>query len=264
MNKTRQSIYNLTQPFLVLLLCLGGVVLLQLPRVNQKTSSLTKQEALQEEQQKKLRLNLLRQLPSFGYENLLADWILLDFIQYYGDGPSRDLTGNILSGDYFEAVVDKDPRFVKAYLLLSPATSLFGGEPQRSVALMNQGLTSVNPYTDLAYQLWMYKAIDETLFLGDYQAAQNSYKMAIKWAQYHDTKTAKIAADSARQTAQFLASNPDGRLVQASAWMMIFSNARDDQTRKLALQEMKKLGAKVVVTPTQISVSMPDNTEDGN
>lgn len=258
MRKRRSLFYSLILPILVLIASLGGVVLLQLPRANEDKSSLTKAEALKEEQQKQLRLNVLRQLPSFGYDNLLANWIFLDFIQYYGDGPSRNLTGNSLSGNYFETVINKDPRFVEAYLLLAPATSLFAGEPIKSVELMQQGLQYVTPQIDLAYQIWIYKALDEILFLGDYETAKRSYETAANWALYHDTDIAKVAAQRSRETAAFLATNPDGRLVQASAWMGVYTNARDDQTRELALKEMKKLGAEVIITPNKITVRVPE------
>ncbi len=258
MSKRLSSFYSLILPILVLIASLGTVVLLQLPRANQDKSSLTKAEALKEEQQKRLRLNILKQLPTFGYANLLADWIFLDFIQYYGDGPSRNLTGNSLSSNYFETVIKKDPRFVGAYFLLAPATSLFAGDPFKSVELMDQGLQYVTAQTDLAYQIWLYKALDETLFLGDYEKARHSYETAAKWALYHDTDMARVAAERSQETAAFLATNPDGRLVQASAWMTVYTYAGDDQTRELALKKMKELGAEVTITPDQISVKMPE------
>ncbi|TVQ48553.1 MAG: hypothetical protein EA365_01360 [Gloeocapsa sp. DLM2.Bin57] len=253
-----KSIPSLILPVLVLIASLGGVVLLQLPRANEDKSSLTQEEALKEEQQKRLRLNILEQLPTFGYNNLLANWIFLDFIQYYGDGPARNLTGNTLSGDYFASVINKDPRFVGAYFILAPATSLFGGDPLRSIALMDEGLEYLTPQTDLAYQIWIYKAIDETLFLGDYETAQRSYEIGANWALYHDTDQARNAARRAQETAAFLATNPDGRLVQASAWMGVYTNARDDQTRELALKKMEQLGAEVIITPSRITVRMPE------
>lgn len=257
MKNLRFSIYPWFQFLLVLLVSLTGVVVLQLPRANQDNTDLTKEQALQAEQQRKLRLDLLKQIPNFGYQNLLADWIFLDFVQYYGDGAARALTGNALSGDYFEAVVSKDPRFIESYFILAPATSLFTGNPLKSVELMEQGLEFLTPETDLAYQIWMYKAIDETLFLGDNQKARQSYLTAADWAQYHDTEAARLTQQRAEETARFLATNPDSRLVQASAWVMVYSNARDDQTRKLALEKIKETGAEVIITPNRISVRMP-------
>ena len=103
MNNRLRPIFDLALPLLGLLISLGGVVLLQLPRTNEDKILLTKEHAQKEEQQKQLRLNLAQKLPSFGYQNLVGNWIFLDFIQYYGDATSRDLTGNSLSGDYFEA-----------------------------------------------------------------------------------------------------------------------------------------------------------------
>ncbi|ELR98802.1 hypothetical protein [Gloeocapsa sp. PCC 73106] len=248
------------QFWLVFLISLGGVVILQLPRANENKSSLTQEQAIQEEQQKKLRLDLFKQLPHFGYQNLLANWVFLDFVQYYGDGAARELTGNTLSKDYFRAVVNKDPRFVDSYFILAPATSIFGGDPIESIALMDQGLQYIAPEADLAYQVWIYKAIDETLFLGDNQKARQSYLTAAEWSGYHNTDAARIAEQRATETAKFLATNPDNKLVQASAWVFVYSNARDDQTRELALEKIKQTGAEVIITPSRISVKMPETS----
>jgi hypothetical protein len=263
MKNSVSFIYNYLKPFLAIIFCFLGIVALQLPKITEKPSLITKSEAIKEEQQKKLRLDFLKRMPSFGYDNMMANWVFLDFIQYYGDGAARDLTGNSLCEDYFEIVVAEDPRFINAYFYLSPATSLFGGNPEKSVALISQGLQYISPEMPLAYQLWLYKGIDEILFIGNNQAAIHSYSMAAEWAKFDNSETAEVAARSAQETVKFLESNPDSKLVRASAWMMVFSNARDEQTRKLALIRMKELGAKIVITPNSISVSMPKE-EEGN
>lgn len=247
-----------SQALLVLLICLGGIITLQLPRANEKRSDLTQEQALREEEEQKLRLDLINKSPNFGFDNLLANWVFLDFVQYYGDRVARDYTGNSLTGDYFETIINQDPRFVEAYFFLGPATSLFGGEPKRSVAITSRGLSKVSPTQPLAYQIWTYKGIDEMLFLGDNEAAKSSYDTAAKWANYHDDEAARIAAQRARETRDFLASNPDSRLVKASAWVMVYRNARDDQTRKLALEEIQKTGATLRVEGNTITVTMPE------
>lgn len=246
--------WQLGQKLIVLLLCLSGVVILQLPRANEDQSEITEEEAIKEEQQKKLRIGALQQMPDFGYSNLLANWIFLDFVQYYGDRVARNLTGNTLSADYFQAVVRKDPRFVDSYFFLAPATSLFAGKPDLSVELMEEGLEKISPTQPLAYQIWSYKGIDEMLFLGDHQAAIESYNKALEWTKYHNTEQAEVAAMRAQQAKEFLETNPDSRLVRASAWLMIYSNARDDQTRELARSEVEKDGLEIVVSGNFLTV----------
>ena len=136
----------------VILFCIGGIYCLQKSGLDVQKNSLN-QNYLKQEQGQKLRLNLLNDAPSFGFANLIADWTFLNFVQYYGDAPAREQTGNSLSPNYFEAVVENDPRFIDAYFLLAPATSLFAGHPQKSVDLISKGLEYVSPNMPLAYQL---------------------------------------------------------------------------------------------------------------
>ena len=163
----------------------------------------------EEEQSLKLELNLQRKLPSFGFGNAIADWNFLKYVQYYGDTVAREATGYDLIPEFFETMVSTDPRFVQAYLSLSTANSIFAGRPDKTVALMNQVLKNVSPKTSpLAYFIWIYKGVDEILFLGDLKAAQHSYEMASEWA---NIAGAKESAANTKATAQFLASNPDPR-----------------------------------------------------
>ena len=82
--------------------------------------------------------------------------------------------GSSLSPEYFETVVKHDPRFVGAYLHFAPASTMFAGQPQKTVAIMSNGLKYLNPRIDKSYLVWTYKGVDELLFLGDTKAARNS------------------------------------------------------------------------------------------
>lgn len=236
--------------------CLVGLVFLQKPFLG-KTREMSTEEYIQQQTLKGTQLNLLKKSPSLGFRNLIANWAYLNFIQYYGDFKAREKTDYSLVPDYFQIVVDRDPRFITAYFLLEPANSLFAGQPQTSVDLINQGLQFVKPEMPMAYQLWMYKAIDEVLFLGENKEAENSYRQAVKWAKIENSESSLIGAMKAEESANFLATNPDSKSARASAWMMILGNARDDATRQIALDNLEKLGAKVTITPNSISVSMP-------
>ena len=219
------------------------------------------QDYQQQEQITKSQLKLLQQIPAFGFDNLIANWAYLNFTQYFGDAPARKATGNTLSSDYFSAVVKHDPRFVDAYLRLAPATTLYSGRPKITVALLDRVLESLSPDIPDSYLIWVYKGVDELLFLGDTQAARKSYGMAAEWAKVRDTEDSRIVGNRAKETADFLATNPDSKKAQASSWMMIYSNAREEQIRNMALQQIKSLGGEVIFSENKMTVKMPEDNQ---
>lgn len=239
--------------------CLAGIIVFQKQYYSQKVIFQKNLDYFQQEQSLKTDLNLQKKMPNFGLGNLIADWNLLKYIQYFGDDKAREVTGYPLVTDYFEVIVEKDPRFIEAFLSLSTANSIFAGRPDQTVALMNQALNSLNPEKfPMGYYLWTYKGVDEILFLGDLKAAKNSYQKAAEWANLQTESTWKDAATRANDTAQFLATNPDSTKVQIYAWLNILSNARDDKTKQHALQQVRALGADIIVTETgEFQVKLP-------
>lgn len=241
--------------------CLAGVLLFQFAKLNSTTDSINPSQAALERavEAEKTRLNLLKQSTTLGFSNLVADWAFLGFVQYFGDSPAREKTGYSLNPDFFEVIVNSDPRFVRAYLALSPATSIYAGRPDRTVALMNQGLKSISANTSPdSYYVWLYKGVDELLFLGDTEAAQHSYEMAAQWANTYSDPASKQVVTSARRTARYLASNPDSKQARLSAWILILSNAMDNRVRQLAIRQIQALGGRVLITPQgQVSIQGP-------
>jgi hypothetical protein len=219
-------------------------------------------EALQREvTSEKLRLNLLRQTPAFGFDNLLSDWVFLNFLQYFGDDNARLQTGYALSPEYFKIIIDRDPRFLGAYIPLSTSVSLYAAQPEESVALMEKGLKSMSPTSPpKSYLVWRQKGIDELLFLGNAQAARESFAKAAEWASlYPDPESQEIAAFS-RQTAQFLARNPLSKSAQVSAWTMVLNNVADERTRQIVISRIEALGGKVIITPQGVpTIRLPQS-----
>ncbi|BAZ33420.1 hypothetical protein NIES4074_59300 [Cylindrospermum sp. NIES-4074] len=238
---------------LVACLCVLGVSLLQLPQlkkllVSKQTASLeTLEKGIKAEN---LRLNLLKKMPSFGYDNFIADWTYIDFLQYFGDDEVRDKTGYSLSPEYFEVILERDPRFLEAYLSLSSSTSLYAAMPERSIALMEKGLKSLSPWVpEKSYYVWRYKGIDELLFLGNSQAAQESFSKAANWASNLSDEESQLAAYLSQKTAEFLSRNPDSKFARIATWSMVLNNKVDERTRKRAISEIESLGGMVITTP---------------
>lgn len=246
-------------PSFTALVCLTGVVFFQKQYDSQTIASQDNINYFQQEEILKTALDIQKKLPSFGFSNLIADWNFLQYIQYSGDREARQETGYPLVTDYFEIIVEKDPRFISGILSLSTDNSLFAGRPDRTVSLMNQVLNYISPENfPMGYYVWTYKAVDEILFLGDLKAAKNSYQKAAKWASLQKDPTWEIAVTRAKETAQFLATNPDSNKAQIYAWFDVLSAARDDKTKQRALQQVKALGAKIIITETgELQIKLP-------
>ena len=203
---------------------------------------------IQQEKTLAAKVKLQNKIPDFGFSNLIGDWTYLQFIQYFGDGEARDITGYSLIPEYFSVIVQQDPYFVKAYLSLSGANSIYAAQPQKTVEFLNQVLTNIDPNrSSYASYLWTYKAVDELLFLGDTKAAESSYRMAADWASKRGDEEGKLIARRNLETADFLATNPDSKAVRIGAWSLILNNAHDDKTKKYVLEQLKALGAEIVV-----------------
>lgn len=209
-----------------------------------------------QDQRDQAQLLLRQRLPTFGYNNMVASWTFLNFLQYFGNTEARQQLGYRLSPDFFEIIVENDPYFVHPYLFLSTSTSFFAGDPDRSVDLMTQGVSNMTPRTpEGGYFVWRYLGIDQLLFLGDGEGARASFETAANWAEQSSLPEAESVAQASRQTAQFLVNNPTSKAAQISAWVQVFSYAIDDQTRRLAIERIEALGGEVLANESgQITV----------
>ena len=244
------------------LLCVMAVGALQVTQLNQLKNQAknASPETLQKEvESEKRRLDLIEKLPAFGFDNLLADWVFVGFLQYFGDDEVRKLTGYTNSPDYFEVIVDRDPRFLDVYPFLGTSISLYAAMPEKSIALVEKGLKSLSPQEQpKAYYVWRQKAIDELLFLGNAKAARQSFEKSVEWAKISEDPQSEYIGEISRQTAEFIASNPNSKNAQVSAWGMILSNPVDDRTRKIAIRRIEALGGKVKITPEgNLKIQLP-------
>ncbi|WP_036481473.1 hypothetical protein [Myxosarcina sp. GI1] len=235
--------FTQTLPF-VWFSCLTGVIILQCQQYRDFFTPSSSNNYYQEEQEQKRLVNAQQQLPGLDYDNIVADWTYLNFIQYYGDKPAREQTGHSLVTDYFKTISSFDPRFSKAYLTLSTANTIHAGKPEETIILMEKVLKSVSPESPEAALLWTAKGLDELLYLGDIQAAKNSYKTAADLASIHGESGAELAVRY-RNTAEFLAQNPDITEAQILAWSLVLPNIRDKQHRQEIITKIDELKSKL-------------------
>jgi hypothetical protein len=234
---------------LILTFSLGGVGFLQMKQLEVLTAE-NKINYQKQREKEQLFLQVQKNMPRFGFNNLWADWNYLNFVQYFGDTPAREVTGYDLIPEYFQAVVQDDPRFVEALLMFSTANTLYAATPQTTVRLLNQALAALSPEIHpLTPYVWSYKGVDEMLFLGDMKAAQKSYETAAEWALQTNAQDKKAVAQRNRETADFLAKNPDSKKAKVAGWSFILSSGLNEETQKLAIREIISLGGKLSVTP---------------
>jgi hypothetical protein len=228
--------------------CSLSLIKLQQKQLAQNVLTQDKNTYLKQEKYLQAAIKIQQKMPAFGFDNLFADWTYLQFIQYFGDTEARENTGYSVVTDYFQAVVDRDPNFVQSHLVMSSANSLFATRPEKTVDLLNQALETVTPkIPNYPFFLWTYKATDEILFLGDLEAAKNSYEMASQWASLRHDDIGKEMSGRYQTTAKFLATNPDPTQAQFGAWMSILSGSQDRKTQDYILNKLKGLGAEITI-----------------
>jgi hypothetical protein len=231
----------------------------QLAALKQQHQGLSKADLLQAEARAKVRLSLVKRLPGLGFDHIIADWHFMEFLQYFGDADVRNQVGYGAALDYFDVILNRDPRFLYAYYYLSNTGSLYAGQPERSVAMMTQGLKSFTPQVpDRGYYVWRLKGVDELLFLGKIKDARTSMLTAAEWAQQHPDRDAFNAAQASLRTATYLARNPKSKQAQFDAWNMVLSSAVDRSVAKRAIAEIRATGGKVTASPTgELKVEAP-------
>jgi hypothetical protein len=242
-------------------ICVGILAKLQLDRYQSVRTLQQPEDYARHEKIEQSAARLLQNLPVSGYRNLIADWSFLQFVQYFGDTAARDVTGYTLSPVYFSTVVKNDPRFVDAYFYFSPATSLFAGRPDQTVALTSQGLKSLTPSTPNAYYVWLYQGVDQLLFLGGGPPAQTSFSTAANWAQQANTPESLRVATSASATARFLETNPVSKKAQINAWLMVLSNVKgNQQAERYVFNQLRRLGVRFSVSAVgTLEMTLPNH-----
>ena len=197
-------------------------------------------------QQEALQLQMLKTIPSFGFDNLIADWTFIKFLQYFGDDEARNVTGYNLSQDYFDIVTQRDPRWADIYLFLSTAISFYQGKPETAVNLMERGTSALSLSPQIhsqSWTVWRTKGLDELLLLGDIPESIRSHEMAADWVQ--GSPEGPKLAPMFRATAEYLRRDPDSVPVRFAAWSTVYAQTTDKLVRQRAKQALVKLGAQV-------------------
>ena len=235
-------------------IALAGIVVLQGQEYKKSVQKLNNADYLLHEQEQARLVNWQRQSSHLGFDNLKANWSYLDFIQYFGDANARDTIGYKLVPNYFETVMAIDPRFTQAYLNLSIANSMYAGYPEKTIALMEEILVSVDPESEQAAFLWTSKGLDELLFMGDKEAAIKSYKMAAKWASLTDTKRPDGLTIKDLELALKDTNEIDLKQAQIRAWSSVLTYIRDNQRKREIKNKIAELETELLALEQEYTI----------
>lgn len=238
--KLQQFIYLFTFIFSAI-----AIIVLQSDRYEKVKTQIENPDYLQQEKESLAALNLRKLTPSFGFNNLMADSIYLQFVQYFGDETARKATGYSLVPQYFTAIAQRDPQFTAAYLTLATANSMYAGKAEETVSLIDRVLQTSPAETKNSHLLWTVKAIDETIFLGDINAAKHSYLIAAQLASQQNSEPVLDVVSYNRQRAEFLATEPDTTEAQIIAWKSVLPNVIKEHERQVIRDRIKALEAKL-------------------
>jgi tetratricopeptide (TPR) repeat protein len=237
------KILTIISPFIAL----AGIVILQSQEYKKSVQKLNNADYLAQEQEQAKSVDWQKETAHLDFENLKADWSYLDFVQYFGDAQARDTIGYELVPEYFEAITTMDPRFTDAYLNLAIANSMYAGHPEKTIALMEQVLESVDPESPDAAFLWTSKGLDELLFMGDKEAAIKSYKMAVKWQSLTNTKRPDGLTIQDLELALKDTNEIDLKQAQIRAWSSVLVYVKEQPRQREIIDKISSLKTELAV-----------------
>ncbi|MFN3361116.1 MAG: hypothetical protein ACK421_06810 [Pseudanabaenaceae cyanobacterium] len=202
-------------------------------------------------------LKAMQKLPprGFGFNNVIANWHFLSFLQYYGDYVARDdhKTGYGLSKEYFRIITARKPYMFASYSYLTSSISIHAGEPEITVQLLEAALKQIQPEQFyFTYLVWSQKGLEEFLFLGDSEKAQQSYRQAIE-ALDRANLPAELQQrrDLIRRLyldrIEFLKQKYDPITVQRMGWFLVLESTPDVRTRKKVVAKLQELGVSIEI-----------------
>lgn len=228
----------------IAIVALAGAIMMQ--QTGLGNPRLAQTDPRQAQQQEALQLEILRRSPTLGFDNLIANYAFLKWVQYFGDEEIRDQIGYALNKEYFDVITRLDPRFAEMYPFISTAVSFAQGEPELGIQYMERGVAALSPEINpKAFLVWRFKGLDQLLLLGDIPGSIESHEMAAQWTRGTEYEE---YADLYQSAADFLRTQPDSTGVRLWAWNEVYQNSINESVKQRAEQEILNLGASKEIT----------------
>lgn len=164
-------------------------------------------------------------LISLGFDQLLADVMWLQFIQYVGyNDPAKSERGN-QAGAMLDIITTLDPHFERAYFFTA---TVVGGEehdPQTADKLLQRGID--NNAND--WYIPFIAGVNQYLFAHNETQAAKYYRMSAKFPD---------APPWLAGQAQILEAHIPSHIKAINVWQKIFDSAKDGAVKQRAREEL--------------------------
>ncbi|MEB3219932.1 MAG: hypothetical protein VKN72_27345 [Nostocales cyanobacterium 94392] len=242
-----------------------GIITLQKTDVAKQSQQKNLVDYHQNETTEMQSLQLLRKIPSLGFQNVISDWVYLNFIQYFGDTEVREKIGYGLCPDYFTTLVSKDSKFTNAVIIMDVCTAIFAGEPFESLQKLQLSAKSLQPQMDAvtvrSYYVWRAIGINQLLFQGQPLKAAESYKKAVAFAEKYNDEDSHRFIENMKRSITYLTNNPNSKMAQIGAWVNVLNTNPDPKTLQRVIKEIELLGGKVQkIEAGGFNVKLPPET----
>jgi hypothetical protein len=167
-------------------------------------------------------------IASLGYDDLLADYYWLRFIQYFGGGEARQRDRYASAEKYLRLIVMLDPHFLAAYDFVAFGVGGEEGRPDTAKEILDFGIS----HNQDSWRLPFLAGINEYLF------ARNE----LEAANYYDIASRRPHAPPwlARQ-AGILRTKLPSTMKAINVWKSAYETAVDNSIKRKAQSELVKL-----------------------
>lgn len=162
-----------------------------------------------------------------GYDELLADWVWLRAIQYYGGHRRTDMRFDYL-GHILDILTDLDPKFIHAYTFGALLLTDDVGTPDRGLALLAKGAAQ-NPS---AWEIPFIAGFINYVFLKNYEDACTHFVIS---------GSISDSPDFTRRFAAFVCAKKGDIDLSIELWTTIYTTSKNKIEIETALRNIKKL-----------------------
>lgn len=167
-----------------------------------------------------------------GFDLLVADWIWLRAIQYYGHHRLTDAKFKYL-GHILDVLTTLDPRFIHAYTFGSLLLTHDAGEPLKAFQLLKKGREK-NPHR---WEIPFMEGFIHYVFLKRYREAVRSFRLSSHLPD---------SPDMTRRFAAFAAKKGGETRLSLELWMELYQTSKNPYEKETALRYVKQLKKKEV------------------
>lgn len=190
---------------------------------------------------------------SLGFDQLLADFYWLCFVQYMGDTEARKIDHYADAEKYADIVASLDPKFLKVYYF---SAFIIGSEqhrPDLAAEIIDRGIAANQDNWYLPF----IAGINQYLYAHDEVRAAKYYRMAAKFpdapkwlGRQAEILEAKIPSliketnvwDSIYRSSSDSVVRERARAKLATLWLTVYKTSPSPEIRKRALQQLHELG----------------------